>query len=185
MSTPHRVAVLLATALLLTACSGTGPRTPESDSKITSPANPQFERVKELVGDWYLIDAEPEDGPTATYRLSANETAVVERLFPGERKEMVTMYFVDDGRLTLTHFCALGNQPTMGALSGADPEDEIEFEFLGITDLESPTGMHMHEHVFEFTEDDNRMTSVWVLWNGGAEAERRRFPLERRAVPLQ
>ena len=50
----------------------------------------------------------------------------------------------------------------MVALPGRDPEAEIEFEFLGITDLESPAGMHIHQHVFEFTENENRMTSVWL-----------------------
>ena len=158
--------------------------TPEPSSKATmADANPQFERVKSMIGDWYLVDAEPGDAPTATYRLSANETAVVERLFPGQRKEMVTMYFIDDGRLKLTHFCALGNQPSMGAIPGDD--DVVEFEFIGITNLASPTAEHMHEPVLEFTDDRNRVDSTWVLWNDGAEAERRFFPLERRAMPLQ
>ncbi|MAC19046.1 MAG: hypothetical protein CMJ23_05080 [Phycisphaerae bacterium] len=158
--------------------------TPEPSSKATmADANPQFERVKSMIGDWYLVDAEPGDAPTATYRLSANETAVVERLFPGQRKEMVTMYFIDDGRLKLTHFCALGNQPSMGAIPGDD--DVVEFEFIGITNLAAPTAQHMHEHVLEFTDDRNRVDSTWVLWNDGSEAERRFFPLERRAMPLQ
>ena len=156
---------------------------PTPSSSGATEVNPQFEQVKSMVGDWYLLDSEPGDAPTATYRLSANETAVVERLFPGQRKEMVTMYFVDEGRLKLTHFCALGNQPTMGAIPG--PEDEIEFEFIEISNLASPTAQHMHEHVFEFTDDRNRVDSTWVLWNDGREAERRFFPLQRRAVPLQ
>ena len=38
----------------------------------------------------------------------------------------------------------------------------------------------MHEHTLEFHDDPDRVDSTWILWNDGAEAERRRFPLERR-----
>lgn len=131
-----------------------------------------------MAGTWYLADASEEDAPTAIYRVVANETAVEERLFPGQAKEMITMYFIDDGRLTLTHFCALGNQPTMAAVAGDD--DEINFEFVAITDLDSPASQHMHEHTLEFHEDPDRVDSTWILWNDGMEAERRRFPLRRR-----
>jgi hypothetical protein len=141
-------------------------------------ATRQLEQVKSMAGTWYLADAADGDAPTAIYRVVANETAVEERLFPGQAKEMITMYFIDEGRLTLTHFCALGNQPTMGAVEGDD--DEINFGFIGITDLASPTSQHMHEHTLEFYDDPDRVDSTWILWNDGAEAERRRFPLERR-----
>ena len=138
----------------------------------------QLDQVKSMAGTWYLADASEEDAPTAIYRVVANETAVEERLFPGQAKEMITMYFIDDGRLTLTHFCALGNQPTMAAVAGDD--DEINFEFVAITDLDSPASQHMHEHTLEFHEDPDRVDSTWILWNDGMEAERRRFPLRRR-----
>lgn len=141
-------------------------------------AHRQLEQVKSMAGTWHLVDAAPDDAPTAIYRIVANETAVEERLFPGQRHEMITMNFIDDGRLALTHYCALGNQPTMAAVAG--PEDEIHFEFVGITDLDSPTSQHMHEHTLEFLDDPDRVDSTWILWNDGAEAERRRFPLERR-----
>ena len=140
----------------------------------------QLEQVKAMAGTWYLADAEDGDAPTAIYRVVANETAVEERLFPGQAKEMITMYFIDEGRLTLTHFCALGNQPTMGAVDG--DADEINFGFIGITDLASPTSQHMHEHTLEFHDDPDRVDSTWILWNDGTEAERRLFPLQRRMV---
>lgn len=183
MNTKFLTLSLAIAAMTLTSCRSSPKASDAAEQTASDSGNAQFERVKSMVGDWYLVDADPGDGPTATYRLSANETAVVERLFPGERKEMVTMYFVDDGRLKLTHFCALGNQPTMGAIPG--PENEVEFEFLGITNLSAPTARHMHEHVLEFTENRNRVDSTWVLWNQGSEAERRLFPLQRRAMPLQ
>lgn len=171
---------LLISALTLSVLSGcqSGPNAATRTGPSAADANRQLEQVKSLAGTWYLVDAAADDAPTAIYRIVANETAVEERLFPGQRREMITMYFIDEGRLTLTHYCALGNQPTMAAVAG--PEGEIHFEFVGITDLDSPTSQHMHEHTLEFLADPDRVDSTWILWEGGVEAERRRFPLERR-----
>jgi len=67
----------------------------------------------------------------------------------------------------------------------AVPSDkaEIEFKFVGITNLVTPTSMHMHEYVFGFHDDADRVDATWVLWDDGAEAERRFFSLERTAAP--
>ncbi len=170
-------AISLSSSTIVGCQSSPEPAGTKSDQAMTD-ATRQLEQVKAMAGTWHLVDAGAEDAPTAIYRVVANETAVEERLFPGQAKEMITMYFIDEGRLTLTHFCALGNQPTMAAVSG--PEDQIHFEFMGITDLTSPESPHMHEHTLEFFENPDRVDSTWILWKDDAEAERRRFPLERR-----
>lgn len=140
---------------------------------------PHFHRMSAMVGEWHRVDAAPGDGPVMTYELAANGSAVVERLFPGMEKEMVTMYFMDGERLTLTHYCALGNQPSMVATGGG--EASIEFDFAGASNLDSPEETHMHQHVVEFLGED-RVDATWVLWDGGSEAERRFFQVERRAA---
>jgi len=133
-----------------------------------------------MVGEWYLTEGAADDGPIVIYRMSANSSALVERLFPDQNTEMVTMYFMDRGRLTLTHFCALGNQPTMIAIPGSD--DLIQFNFLSATNLDSPLGEHMHDHSFTF-HDENRVDATWVLWSEGEETGQSVFPLERRTEP--
>ena len=140
---------------------------------------PHFEQMTTMVGEWYRIDGEPGDGPVMTYELAANGSAVVERLFPGMEKEMVTMYYMDGDRLMLTHYCALGNQPSMVATAG--DEALVEFDFNGASNLGSSDEMHMHQHVVAFIGED-RVDATWVLWDGGEEAERRLFPVERRAA---
>ena len=140
---------------------------------------PHFEQMTTMVGEWYRIDGEPGDGPVMTYELAANGSAVVERLFPGMEKEMVTMYYMDGDRLMLTHYCALGNQPSMVATGG--DEALVEFDFNGASNLGSSDEMHMHQHVVAFIGED-RVDATWVLWDGGEEAERRLFPVERRAA---
>jgi hypothetical protein len=163
----------LALAALLAACAATGAPPVEEGPSVAE----QLARMKSLTGDWYRTDGEAGDGPVMQYSLAANGSAVVERLFPGMEKEMVTMYFVDDGRLTLTHYCALGNQPTM--IARASERDRIDFEFAGVSNLASRDAAHMHEHEIEFLGDD-RVDATWILWKDNQEAERRLFPVERR-----
>ncbi|MCP4729351.1 MAG: hypothetical protein QF437_27075 [Planctomycetota bacterium] len=140
-------------------------------------ADQQFAKVKSLVGDWYRTDGAPTDGAYATYRMVAKDSALEERIFPGTEREMVTMYFVDKDRLKLTHFCNLGNQPTMEAKPGN--ADLLEFGFLGATNLKSPEARHMHEHSFSFL-GKNRIDTTWIFWDGGKEADGRHYSLVRR-----
>ncbi len=140
---------------------------------------PHFDQMTAMVGEWHRVDGESEDGPVMIFELAANGTAVVERLFPGMEKEMVTMYYMDGDQLMLTHYCALGNQPSMVATGG--DESLIEFDFNGASNLGSLDEMHMHQHVVAFLGED-RVDATWVLWDGGEEAERRLFPVERRAA---
>ena len=127
----HGVLILLCITLCLTLVSCAGmPKAPQPGDLTGAE---QLERIKTLVGTWYPSDGGEDADPIAIYRLSANDNSVVERLFPNQKKEMVTMYFLNDGELTLTHFCALSNQPTMVAEPGK--AGEIWFRFKGITNL--------------------------------------------------
>src|SRR3989304_768334 len=40
-------------------------------------------------------------------------SAILETLFPGTPHEMVSVYYDDGGKLGMTHYCMLGNQPQM------------------------------------------------------------------------
>ena len=172
----HGVLILLCITLCLTLVSCAGmPKAPQPGDLTGAE---QLERVKTLVGTWYPADGGEDADPIAIYRLSANDNSVVERLFPNQKKEMVTMYFLDDGDLTLTHFCALSNQPTMVAEPGK--AGEIWFRFKGITNLGDRNNAHMHEHCLQFHEDPNRLEATWVLWEDDQEKEARIFPMVRR-----
>ena len=164
----------LLSVCLLVSCVNPG----TYDGKISHwTADQQFGKMKSLVGDWYRTDGEPQDRPYATYRMTAKDSVVEERIFPGTEREMVTMYFVDKNRLMMTHFCILGNQPTMVAkLGGADL---LEFVFHDATNLKSPEARHMHEHSFTFLEK-NRIDAAWIFWENGKEADHRHYSLTRR-----
>jgi hypothetical protein len=129
-----------------------------------------FQLFKELEGNWYYVDenGDPTDELALSYELIGNETTVVERVFPGEGHEMVTMYYKDGGNLMLTHYCALGNQPTMIEMP-TDSQRVVIFEFYRGTNLDPSKDKYMHDAKFEFLDVD-RIRSTWRLYNEGKPA---------------
>lgn len=74
-----------------------------------------FEKMKELAGVW---EGKADMGKgleqlKVTYELTSAGNAIVERFDAGKPHEMVTVYHDYNGKLTMTHYCSLGNQPHM------------------------------------------------------------------------
>src|SRR3989449_7075637 len=89
----------------------------------------EFERMKTLVGTW-KGKADMGQGPmefTVEYRLISGGSAIEERIFAGTPKEMVTMYYDKNGKLALTHYCMLANQP--GMLLKSSDSKTLQFDF--------------------------------------------------------
>ncbi len=84
----------------------------EDDSHQPSEA---FKRMERLVGTWKgtLIRS---IGDTLdlklNYKVISNRSTIVETVFEGET-QMVTLYYDEGDRLTMTHYCALRNQPVL------------------------------------------------------------------------
>jgi hypothetical protein len=136
----------------------------------------RFDHLKALAGDWAAAGG---DGSTAaSYRVTANGTAVVETLFPGGSEEMVTVYTVDKGNLVLTHYCAAGNQPHMRAAKGGDAKS-IAFKFDGGGNIKSPMDGHMHEATMTFVDADH-LTSTWTYYDKGKAESPKQFSLVRK-----
>src|SRR5207237_10320126 len=91
-------------------------------------SNARFDRLKKLAGDWTTGGAEP---ATASFRVTAGGSAVVETLFAGTPHEMVTVYTADGDDVKLTHYCMLGNQPTLRAKGGPAAPETLHFECDG------------------------------------------------------
>lgn len=115
-----------------------------ADEKPASPASAQFDALKKLAGDWVAVgkDGKPTDTLAASIKVTAAGSVVEETLFPGTPHEMVTMYHLDGPGLVLTHYCVLGNQPTMRAEPSTDAS-RIVFSFVGASNLKSETDNHM------------------------------------------
>jgi hypothetical protein len=150
---------------------------PKVDSKAVDSA---FDRLKELAGDWQV--AGPKDDARkgkieVRYRLTAGGTALVETLFPGEDKEMVTVYHRDGDQLLLTHYCMAGNQPRMRAKAGGS-KDQLVFEFAGGTNLDPAKDLHMHGYRLQFLDSDH-IHAEWEYYRDGKAAGKHEFDLAR------
>lgn len=162
-----RIGVWAATALVI----GTASLVSLAADSTTA----RFDNLKALAGDWTTSGG---DGTvTATYRVTAGGSAVVETLFPGTPHEMVTVYTVDKGDLVLTHYCAEGNQPHMKAVKSGDA-NAIDFKFDGGGNIKSPKDGHMHEATFAFKDADH-VSSTWVYFKDGKAGENKEFVLVR------
>ena len=174
------LAPLLALVTTLGCASINGPR---GGRIFLPPSNPnaaeQFERIKSLEGEWqWAPELAPElEGHVVTYHVTANGSAVLETLFPGDEFEMITIYHLDGDQLILTHYGSAGNQPTMRAERGT-PGGSIHFNYIGATNLHSVNEGHMHAMTFLEIAPDELLTS-WTLFSDQKLAGDRVFKLVR------
>jgi hypothetical protein len=126
-----------------------------------------FDRMKELVGVW---EGKTDMGKgmeklTVIYELTSGGNAVVERFNVGTPHEMVTVYHDYGGKLAMTHYCSLGNQPHM-ELSNPG---EAGLKFIlseKMPGLVSSNETHMHALTIALDGKDS-ITETWTLYDKG------------------
>ncbi len=153
------------------AYAGEGRGAPYSGSK-------EYERMRQLVGVWESTSNVGKEGQPVRveYRLTAGGSTIVETLFPGTPEEMVSVYHDNQGKLSMTHYCMLQNQPSMKLLNaGADRLDFIFAEGNGINPAKDP---HMHALTISFVDKDH-IVQNWTLFEGGKETGVTRLNLSR------
>ncbi|HEY5037741.1 MAG TPA: hypothetical protein VIJ93_01570, partial [bacterium] len=104
----------------------------------------EFDQVKALAGTWKgttEMEGKPMD-VKSTFELTSGGSVVMERLFVGTPKEMISMYHADNGKLVMTHYCSMGNQPKMSLKKNSDKE--LDFEMKGTSGIGSTMDAHMH-----------------------------------------
>jgi hypothetical protein len=138
----------------------------------------ELEKLKALTGTWRGTTVM--DGKvvpvTVTYKTSSNGSIVVETLFPGTPQEMVSVYYDVNGRLGVTHYCALDNQPHFTLKGSSDKE--IGLAFANGTNLNPAKDSYMHDVSFEF-KDNNDMVQEWTYYENGKEKGVSTFTLSR------
>lgn len=149
-------ALLLSSALCL---NGSQTGKAQSDS-------PEFARMKSLVGSW-AGKTDMGQGPvdiTLQYRLLAGGSVLEERCFAGTPNEMVTMYYDKDGKLAMTHYCVMGNRPSM-LLKSSDAKT-IQFDFDATCGINPSKESHMHAMSITFNDPDTITTSCRAIIDG-------------------
>jgi hypothetical protein len=113
---------------------------------------------------------------TVTYETSSNGSVVVETLSPGTPHEMVSVYYDDNGKLSMTHYCAVGNQPHLALEDSSG--NEIDLVFASGTNLDPKKDHYMHDVSFEF-KGDNSFVQEWTSFENGKEKEVATFTFTR------
>jgi hypothetical protein len=136
--------------------------------------------IAALKGDWVALgeDGEPTGDVVVSYRPTSAGSAVLETLFPGSDHEMITVYYLEDGRLALTHYCALGNQPHMVAGEESSAET-IRFVCAGGSNMTCARDLHMHSAAITIGAD-GRLHARWEGIREGKPEHEVEFHLVRK-----
>ena len=130
----------------------------------------EFERLKALTGVWKGASFE-DDGTkldaNVEYSVTSNGSVVVEKLFTGTPHEMISVYHDKNGKLSMTHYCAIGNQPEMDLVSSN--EKEMKFDFSSSNSIDPSKENHMHSLTLGFDGND-KLVQNWKYFKAGAEA---------------
>ncbi|MGB7846325.1 MAG: hypothetical protein WBL63_11975 [Candidatus Acidiferrum sp.] len=135
--------------------------------KSPSDSQKSFDQLKTLAGSWEGVlktnPPTPEaDGKHAqvTLRVTSMGNALMHEMkIEGRPDDPITMLYIDNDRLTLTHYCDAGNRPRMVAKALPDGKT-VEFEFV---DVAGGTQYgHMHHAVFTVI-DANRHSEDWTF----------------------
>lgn len=158
---------------------------PEADSQISTKtktsaelAKAGFEKFAKLNGEWIGKSTKGWE-EKVSYKTIAQGSVVVENSFDAHPNEtMMTMFYLDQDRLMLTHYCVSKSQPRLLATSFDDEGKTITFTFLDATNLPSRDTGHMDKAVFKFI-DENTITSQWTWYQKGKESWMEEIKLER------
>jgi hypothetical protein len=87
----------------------------------------------------------------------------------------VTMFYLDNDRLILTHYCDAGNRPRMAARASADGKT-LDFDFLDVAG--STQNGHMQHATFTVIDADHH-TEEWTYLMPGDKPMRARMDMQR------
>ncbi|MFL6245295.1 MAG: hypothetical protein ACJ74H_04670 [Thermoanaerobaculia bacterium] len=148
-----------------------------------SDAQKSFEKLKTLAGSWdgavTTIPKTPSiDGKEMHVSLrvtSMGNTLMHEMTGAGRPDDPITMLYLDDDRLALTHYCDAGNRPRMAGTVSEDGKT-IEYQFVDVAG--STQYGHMHGAVFTFVDADHH-SEEWTFMLPGGKSVRAHVDLHR------
>jgi len=155
-----------------------------------SDAQKSFDKMKALVGGWEgpvtVNPPQPDmtsDKPVhISMRVTSRGNALVHEMQeagtpedPTRYDHPLTMFYLDNDRLLLTHYCDAGNRPRMAARVSPDGKT-LEFDFLDVAG--STQYGHMQHAVFTMI-DANHHTEDWTYLMPGDKAVHAHMDLQR------
>ena len=139
----------------------------------------ELERIKGRAGKWEGESREPDgktEKVTVEYKVTSGGSAVVETLMPGTPHEMTSVYYDEKGKLRMTHYCMLGNRPTLELKkTGAQ---KLQFKLARSSSFNPKKEQHMHALNLS-TPAPDRLTQEWTCFQKGKSAGVTVFNLKR------
>lgn len=145
-------------------------------------AQKTFAKMQSLAGQWEgKVSTTPptpevqDKSAQVVLRVTSMGNALLHELqVEGRKDDPITMFYVEDDRLMLTHYCDAGNRPRMTGKLLPDG-NAVNFEFVDISG--DPT-FHMHDSRFTIV-DANHHIEEWTFMMGGKPVIAR-FDLKRK-----
>jgi hypothetical protein len=170
-----RLALVLPIVLmsLSTAAFAQSEAQPSTVALVSTEAQESFAALKALAGEWegdVTVAEMPEMKARmhVSIRVTSRGNLVVHELQEAgtlldatKYDHPVTMFYVDEDRLTLVHYCDAGNRPRMRGTMSPDGKT-IDFELV---DISGSTTYHMHHSVFNIIDADHH-TEDWTFMMG-------------------
>ncbi len=137
-----------------------------------------LDQLKALAGTW-VSEKPGQDGKpmTTIFKVTSGGTAVEETLFAGSDHEMIDMYTVEDGKVVLTHYCMMDNQPRMQLTSSEN--GTMKFEFVSGGNMKSRDESHMDS--VDLKIDGDKLTEKWTNMADGKTTEVVSFAFKKKS----
>jgi hypothetical protein len=155
-----------------------------------SDAQKSFDQLKTLAGSWQAsVTTDPPikdmgngEKTQVLLRVTSRGNALVHEMGeiggkgdPTKYDHPVTMFYLDNDRLILTHYCDAGNRPRMAARVSPDGKT-VEFDFL---DIAGNTQYGHMQHAVLTIIDANHHTEDWTFQLKGDKLVRAHMDLQR------
>lgn len=121
-----------------------------------------FARIKKLNGNWIQ---EGDENVSLSYRVTSGGSSIIETIFEGTDKEMVTVYHMDGEDLVMTHYCSAGNQPIMRGQIAVE-DNALQFHCTNVSNVSSHDEGHMHALKLTFLDEDH-LRQEWSFFKDG------------------
>jgi hypothetical protein len=162
---------------------------PQKPAAPKSETQKSFDALKSLAGTWEgVVNVNPPvpeiDGKASviTMRVTSRGNALVHEMKgaglpddPAKYDHPLTMFYQDNDRLLLTHYCDAGNRPRMVARTSPDGKT-LEFDFIDVAG--STKYGNMYHAVFTMM-DENHHSEEWTYMLPGNKPMRAHFDLKR------
>ncbi len=140
--------------------------------------SPALKTMKDLAGSWegtHVMHGK-EVPAKIDYKVSSNGSTVVETMFPGSQHEMVNIYHDKSGKLAMTHYCSVGNQPHLDLV--AEEGKTLLFSLSSEDTTHLADEGHMHDLKITMA-DSGHLKQEWSFFEKGKRGGMTTFDLVR------